>query len=200
MRSPWIVLCLAMASALMGQAQAQQSETLYVKRASDLRQGPTDTTAVVVALPAQSAVARLTERVGPWMKVKTEAGQTGWIHMFDVGTVPVQSTAGSTASGALRGLTNFFKGGGSSGATTTATSTVGIRGLGAEDIANAQPNLDALKKIEAARVDAAGAKRFATESQLAARAVDPLPTPEPPAPPPSEANSGEGSAKKGSNK
>lgn len=178
MRAPWIVLALA--AALAGPAQAQQSETLYVKRPTDLRQGPTETTASVIALPAQAAVTRLPERVGPWMKVKTEAGQTGWVHMFDVGTVPVQSTAGSTASGALRGLTNFFKGGGSS-TTTTATSTVGIRGLGAEDIANAQPNVDALKKIEGLRADANAAKRFASESQLAARAVDPLPVPDAPA-------------------
>jgi hypothetical protein len=52
--------------------------------------------------------------------------------------------------------------------------------LGSEDIANAQPNLDALRKAESMRTDEAQAKRFASESQLASRNVDPLPVPNPP--------------------
>jgi hypothetical protein len=114
------------------------------------------------------------------MHVKTDAGQIGWVHMFDIGTVQAQSAAGSTAAGALRGITNFFNRG-SAQTTTTATSTVGIRGLGSEDIANAQPNLDALKQAEALRTDEAQARRFAGDAQLAARNVEPLPVPNAPA-------------------
>jgi Bacterial SH3 domain len=165
-----------LATCLLATAAQAQTETLFVKRASALRQGPTDASPVVVALAAQTAVTRLPERQGPWMRVKTEATQSGWIHMFDVATLAAPSTLGSTASGALRGLTNFFNRGSSSG-TTTATSTVGIRGLGAEDIANAQPNLQALQQVEALRSDAAQARRFAADAQLLARAVEPLPAP-----------------------
>jgi hypothetical protein len=114
------------------------------------------------------------------MRVKTEAGQTGWVHMFDVGTVAAPSTMGSAASGALRGLSNFFNRS-STPSTTTATSTVGIRGLGAEDIANAQPNMQALAQAESQRADAQQATRFAAEAQLAVRAVDPLPAVQAPA-------------------
>jgi len=179
LRSPWLSpwIFAAVLCSLATAAQAQ-SETLYVKRASELRQGPSANTAALVPLAAQTPVTRLPERQGAWMRVKTGAGQAGWIHMFDVGSVAAPSSLGSTASGALRGLSSFFNRSGSQN--TTATSTVGIRGLGAEDIANAQPNVQALKQAEGMRADAQQARRFATDAQLAARTVEPLPTPQAP--------------------
>ena len=176
----WKKWGLASAAAIALAAFAQ-TETLTVKRGTDLRQGPSDSSAPVAVLAAQAPVTRLPERQGPWMRVKTEAGQTGWLHMFDVGTATPQSSVSSATTGALRGLSNLF--GGGSTQKTTVTATVGIRGLGAEDIANAQPNLEALKRAEALRVDATQAKRLATESQWALRNVEPLPAPPPPASP-----------------
>jgi hypothetical protein len=165
---------------LLAAAAAAQTETLLLKRAAELRQGPSDSTSAVASLPAQAPLTRLPERQGAWMRVTTSAGQTGWIHMFDVGTATAPTSAGSTASGMLRGLTNFLNRGNTQ-ATTTATSTVGIRGMSSEDIANAQPNLSALKQAEALRADAAQARKFADEAQLAARTVEALPEPQPPA-------------------
>jgi hypothetical protein len=101
--------------------------------------------------------------------------------MFDVGTAASSTSTSSTASGMLRGLTSFLNRGNTQ-TTTTATSTVGIRGMGSEDIANAQPNLSALKQAEALRSDAAQARKFADEAQLVVRTVEPLPEPQPPAP------------------
>jgi hypothetical protein len=175
----WKSIALACAALVAWGAHAQ-TETLMVKRAAELRQGPSETTATVVSLPAQTQITRLPERQGPWMHVKTDAGQVGWIHMFDVGSAASTTSSGGGASGALRGLTNLFVNNGAK-TTTTATSTVGIRGLGAEDIANSQPNMQTLKQAEGLRVDAAQAKRFASDEQLTARAVDPLPAPQPPA-------------------
>jgi hypothetical protein len=157
-----------------------QTEALQVKRLADLREGPGASARSLAVLPAQTPVTRLPARQGAWMQVKTEAGQTGWVHMFDVGTTATQSPVGSATSGALRGITSFFNRGSAQPGTTTATSTIGIRGLGAEDIANAQPNLTALAQAEATRVDAAQARRFATEAPLVARSIDLLQ--EPPAP------------------
>jgi hypothetical protein len=191
LRLPWLVLALAWTMA--GSALAQ-NDTLLVKRASELRQGPAEGTPLVLALAAQTAVSRLPERQGPWMRVRTEGGQTGWIHMFDVGTVAAPSSLGNAATGALRGLSNFFNRSSSPGV-TTATSTVGIRGLGAEDIANAQPNLQALQQAEGLRTSEAQARRFGAESQLLARAVEPLPAPQPPGPSSAEASSRTGGAK-----
>lgn len=159
-----------------------QSEPVQVKRPSELRQQPSETAPTLATLPALTNITRLPERQGPWLHVKTDAGQIGWVHMFDIGTVQAQSSAASTASGALRGITNFFNRG-SAQTTTTATSTVGIRGLGSEDIANAQPNLEALKVAESMRTDEAQARRFAGEAKLASRSVDPLPVPAAPTAP-----------------
>jgi hypothetical protein len=193
----WKSWALAWAAAVALTAHAQ-IETLVVKRSTELRQGPSETTANVAALAAQTSVTRLPERQGPWMRVKTESGQIGWLHMFDVGTAAQQSAAGSTATSALRGLSNLFGGGSNNTNKSTVTATVGIRGLGAEDIANAQPNLDALKRAEALRVDATQAKRYAGESQWAARTVEPLPTPQPPAAPATTSDAGVNSTRGGS--
>ena len=179
----WVLVLAASAFA--------QTENLLLKRAADLRQGPSDSSAVVVSLPAQAPVTRLAERQGPWMRVTTAAGQTGWIHMFDVATTAAPTSASSTASGMLRGLTSFLNRGNTQ-TTTTATATVGIRGMGAEDIANAQPNLNALKQAEALRADAAQARKFAGESLLTARAVEALPEP------PASAPAVDGAASNGS--
>lgn len=188
----WLVTATGMEQA-HAQATAQPpapTEALLVKRAADLRDGPTATARSIAVLPAQTPVVRLPARQGAWMQVKTDSGQIGWVHMFDIGTAAPQSTAASTATGALRGLTNFFnRGSGQSGANTAATSTIGIRGLGAEDIANAQPNLAALSQADALRMDAAQARKFAAEAPLTARSADLLPEPAPPAPPtPAQSN------------
>ena len=186
---------IAAGALVIGSSALAQTETLLVKRPAELRQGPSDSASVVASLPAQAPVTRLPERQGPWMRVSTATGQTGWLHMFDVGTAASPSSASGTASGMLRGLTNFLNRGNTQ-TTTTATATVGIRGMSSEDIANAQPNLSALKQAEALRADAAQARKFADESQLAARVVEALPEPPPPAPADNAAANGQrGSSK-----
>lgn len=157
-------------------AQAQSDNAIQTKRAAELRQSPDDKSASVASLPAQTTLTKTTLRVGAWIQVKTADAKTGWVHMFDVsaaGSAPAPTS--NAATGALRGLTNFFSGGSSQRQTTTATSTIGIRGLGAEDIANATPNLDALKQAEGLRQDAAQAKHFASDAKLAVRQVENLP-------------------------
>ena len=169
-----VLLCTACVQA--------QTDVVLLKRQADLRDAPGPTARSVLQLPAQTALTRLPARQGPWMQVKTEAGQTGWVHLFDIGAAPANSAAAGTASGALRGLTGFLnRGSAQGGAGATGTSTIGIRGLGAQDIANAQPNPQAVAQAEALRVDAGQANRFAAEAQLSARAVDPLPEPQAPA-------------------
>jgi hypothetical protein len=108
--------------------------------------------------------------------------------MFDVGsTVPAQG--GNTATGALRGLTSFFgRSSAQAPAATTSTATIGIRGLGAEDIANAQPDLAAVARAEALRQDAVRARQFGTDAALVAQLVEPLPLP----PAPTRSNPGVG--------
>lgn len=175
-------LAIALFAALPVSHVWAQTEAIFTKRAAELRREPNDKGAVVTSLPAQAALTKTSLRVGPWIQVKTADGQqTGWVHMFDVGAAASAAPpSNNVATGALRGLSNLFGGGASSRQTTTATSTIGIRGLGAEDIANAQPNLNALGQVEALRLDANGAKRFGAEAALAVRKVDDLPEPSTP--------------------
>lgn len=161
-------------------ALAQSGETLIIKRPAELREAAAETSRSIAPLGPQTPVSRLGSRQGPWIEVRTAQGQTGWIHMFDAG-LPPQQAQGNTASGALRGITSLFGGGSARPATTTATSTIGIRGLGAEELANAQPNMEAVAQVESMRQTSAQARGFGTLAQLQPRAVEPLPVPTPPA-------------------
>ncbi len=157
-----------------------QSEAVVSKRATDLRDAPNEASRSLAALPVDTPLTRLPTRQGSWIQVRMANGTTGWVHMFDLGSATAPSAPSNAATGALRGLTNFFNRGGQSAKTTTATSTVGIRGLGAEDIAQAQPNLDALNRADGFRQDAVQAQRFAADASVRARFVEPLPVPVPP--------------------
>lgn len=169
-----VLASLALAAA--GAAHAQ-SESVLIKRVSQLRDAPGESSRVLAPLPVQTAVTRLGERQGAWIKVRMADGTSGWIHMFDI-TSASNASAGNSGTGALRSLSGFFnKGSAQTGGGNVPTSTVGIRGLGAEDLANAQPNMAALAQADAARLDAAQARQFAAMSSLSSRQVEPLPAP-----------------------
>lgn len=175
---PVVAAWLTIAACLGAQAQtpAATADTVIVKRETRLRESPAESAPALASLPVKTAVTRLVARRGPWIEVRTAQGVTGWVHMFDVGTTPV-AQGGNFATGALRGLTGLFAGGNSLAPNRTATSTIGIRGLGAEDISNSQPNLTAVTMVEAMRVDATQARQFGSTAALAPQAVEPLPVP-----------------------
>lgn len=144
-----------------------QTDTVNTKRAAPLRDGPSDSAGVLASLPAQTALTRQADRAGPWLQVRTSAGLVGWVHMFDLGnntsSSDSQSAVGNAASGFLRGVTSFFnKGGSPTPRTTAATSSVGIRGLDAQDLANAQPDVNRVAQMETYRLEAMGAQQFAS--------------------------------------
>lgn len=165
-----LAVWLALAAWAAPVVNAQAQESAVIKRATQLRSAPSDTGASVAPLEANSVVTRSNERQGAWTKVSTQQGATGWVHMFDLGPQSGAAAASNnTATGGLRGLGGLF--GGNSGTTTTATSTVGIRGLDAEDIAKAQPNPAAVGRAEGLRVNAEQARQFASSASLHARDV-----------------------------
>jgi hypothetical protein len=171
-----MALVLALASPLA----LAQGEAAVTRRATELREAPASSGRSLAALPAQSPLTRLGERQGPWVQVRTEAGATGWLHLFDVG--PATSAAGNMASGALRGITSLFAKGGPSSAVTVPTSTIGVRGLGAEDLARAQPDPAAVGHMESLRQNENQARAFARAAALRPVAVDALPAPSGPGP------------------
>jgi hypothetical protein len=144
-----------------------QSDALIVKRSSELRNAPGNTAPIVATLPAQTPITRLPARQGPWLQVRTDAGATGWLHLFDVGSPNAPSSVSNTAAGALRGLGNFLGGGSKQPArTSTSTATIGIRGLSSEDISQAQPNIAAVTQVDAFRVNSQQARKFGADSAL----------------------------------
>ena len=178
-------LLAACAMFAIGGMAFAQSESALIKRPAQLRDAPGDSSRTLAALPLQTPVTRLGERQGPWIKVRTADGTQGWVHMFDISGAPT-AQSGNAGTGALRSISGFFsRGSGQSNAASLPTSTVGIRGLGAEDLANAQPNPAAVSQMESGRLDEEQARRFANLASLSSRTVSPLPAPSAPARAPS---------------
>ena len=174
------VLTALFCSAAVWSQGPVQGETVLIKRVAQLREGPTESSRSMMALALQTSVVRLGDKQGAWIKVSTPDKTQGWVHMFDV-TAPVTSSAsaGNVGTSALRGIANFFnRGTAQSPGSYVATSTVGIRGLGAENLTNAPPNVAAVTQAEALRVDASQARQFAATAALVVRTVDPLPVPD----------------------
>lgn len=174
----WRRAMLALACALTSAGAWAQEEPAVVRRATQLREQPGEASRSIAPLAADTAVTRLPERSGPYVRVRTAAGAVGWVHLFDVGA-PGSSNSSGGASGLLRGVTGFFSK--STRPTTVSTSTIGIRGLGAEDLAQAQPDTAAVTRMEALRVSEQQARQFAGEAQLVPASVQPLPAPPRPA-------------------
>ncbi|OOG41053.1 SH3 domain-containing protein [Polaromonas sp. A23] len=176
---------------LLGSALAYaQSESVLIKRAAELREAPGENSRSLAALAVRTPVTRSGARQGAWIQVRTAEGASGWVHMFDVASTT--GTVSSAGTGALRGLTSFFNKGSAQGGTTTATSTVGIRGLGAEDLARAQPDMAAVAQADGLRQDADQARQFAAGAALSSRTVEALPTPAPVQAPAQSTNPGSG--------
>ncbi len=180
-RPTYLALCAALLFSTTVWAQAPaQGETVQIKRAAQLREAPSESSRSVMPLTLQTSVVRLGEKQGAWIKVSAPDNTQGWVHMFDVTSSASASTStGNAGTSALRGITNFFnRGSGQAPGSNVATSTLGIRGLGAENLNNAQPNLAAVTQVESLRVNAAQARQFGSAASLVTRTVDPLPLPE----------------------
>jgi hypothetical protein len=150
-----------------------QGTAVTTKRATELRDGPSDSARNLIDLPAQTSLTREAERSGPWMRVKTGTGVLGWVHMFDLGSA--NGSSGNFATGFLRGVTSLFNKGGTQGqGTVVATSTVGIRGLGKNDLALSQPDTEEMTHMETLAVNTDDARQFASSVELQSRNVPTL--------------------------
>lgn len=176
MRLPIAALCV-----LLWAGVAHANNDAVLKRAAQLRESPGEAGRSLADLPVQTQVTRLGQRQGAWLKVRAADGTQGWLHLFDV-AAPSTPSSGNAGVGALRGITNFFnKGSAQQAGTVQATSTVGIRGLSAEDVAQAQPDMAALMGLEKIRLDAQQARQFASAAGFRPRQIEPLAAPAAPA-------------------
>ena len=180
-----LALCLLGAQTVQAQAQAQaQTEATLTRRPTALREAPAEASPSLAQLPANTPLDRLPERSGAWVKVRVGtatasavAGATGWVHLFDLGTPEAVVPAGNPATGLLRNVTSFLSRSSVPQSATVTTSTIGVRGLGAEDIARAQPNPAAVDQMDALRTNGDAARQFAVLANLNPVTVAPLPSP-----------------------
>jgi hypothetical protein len=139
------------------------AEPATVIRATDLKQQPATDAATLASLPENTAVDAL-ERKSGWTRVKAPAGE-GWVKML-----ALRYGGPGAAKQGDSGLTQLFNVArtGSSGTQVT----TGMRGLDAQQLANAQPNPNELAKMEGFAADRKAAAGFASKGKLSARNVE----------------------------
>jgi hypothetical protein len=160
------LLRIAFASAgLLAATGALAQEAAFTNRATELKDKAAFEAVVIIPLPADTPV-KVVSRSSGWTKVEVN-GKTGWVRVFHLRfPASVEASSSSSSGGFLGGL--FASRPKQDG---TKLATVGIRGLSEEDMKNASPNPEALKKMQSYRVDKAGAERFAREGKLVTASV-----------------------------
>src|SRR5262245_3772587 len=139
------------------------AEPATVIRATELKQEPASDAATVATLAENTAVDALERRSG-WTRIKAPSGE-GWVRMLSL-RFGSATAAKPGASGASQ-MFNVARTG-----TSGTQVTTGVRGLDAEQPANAQPNPAELAKLEQFAADRDAAAKFAAQGKLATRSVE----------------------------
>ncbi len=157
-------LALLLASAALSAAAQEQA---FTNRATELRDRAANDARVLARLPDGTPVKVLARSSG-WTQV--QAGQqSGWVRVFHL-RFPATVEASASSGGTLGGLSSML-GFGRSRTQEAKIATIGIRGLSQEDLTNANPNPEAVRRMQSYRSDRAAAERFAREAKLASAQV-----------------------------
>lgn len=140
------------------------AEPATVIRATELKQQPASDAPAAGQL-AENAKVDALERQGGWTRVKADGGAEGWVRMLSLRYAGAGG-AKQGDSGVAQAL-NVARTG-----TSGAQVTTGVRGLDAEQLANARPNAAELKKMERYSASKDGAEDFAAKGSLLSRRVD----------------------------
>jgi len=140
------------------------AEPATVMRATELKQQPA-TDAPAAGQLAENAKVDALERRGGWTRVKAEGGAEGWVRMLALR----YAGAGEAKQGdtGIAQILNVARSG-----TSGTQVTTGVRGLDAEQLANAKPNAGELKKMENYAASKDNAEGFAAKGKLRAQRVD----------------------------
>jgi hypothetical protein len=157
---------LAAACLLAAAFAAGAQEQAFTNRSTDLKDRGAPDAATLRSLPENTEV-RVLQRGGGWTRVDA-GGQQGWVRVFHL---RFPATAEAASGGGLDKLTSAL-GFGRQRSQQTTIATTGIRGLSEEDLKNASPDGEALRRMQSYRADADSARRFAREGRLAEVQVD----------------------------
>lgn len=140
------------------------AEPATVIRATEMKQQPA-TDATAAGQLAENAKVDALERKGGWTRVKAEGGAEGWVRMLALR----YAGAGEAKQGdaGIAQMLNVARSG-----TSGTQVTTGVRGLDAEQLANAKPDAAELKKMENYAASKDGAEGFAAKGRLRAQRVD----------------------------
>jgi hypothetical protein len=138
--------------------------------AADLKQEPFTDAATVNSLAANTDL-KIIKRQGGWMQVKTPAGAQGWLKMTSIklGSAGKDAKGGQGDSG-VSSLAKLALTGRSGN--TGVTATTGVRGLGQEDLKNAQPNPEAVKQLDKYLGSKNETRSFASAGKLQTQTVE----------------------------
>ena len=161
------ILLAALLLAAATFAGAQESAT--TSRTTDLKDQGSADARTLASLPEGTAV-KVTQRAGGWARVEAN-GKSGWVRVFHLRFATTSETTSSSGLGGMFSSLGSALGGRQSTQKTT-IATVGIRGLSPEDLKNATPDAEALKRVQSYRADRASAERFAREGKLNGSQVD----------------------------
>lgn len=146
---------------------AHAGETAQTLANTELKGDPFADAATVATLPAGSAV-EVVKRQGGWMRVKPASGESGWLKMTSVKL----GSGGTDAKGdsGLGTLWNVARSGRSGN--TGVTVATGVRGLTPEDLKNAKPAPEAVKKLDTFAATKNDAESFAGKAALRRQTVE----------------------------
>ena len=139
------------------------AEAATVIRATELKQSPA-TDAATAGQLAENAKVDALERQGGWTRVKAAGGAEGWVRMLML-RYEGAGAARQGDSGIAQAL-NVARTG-----TSGTQVTTGVRGLDADQLANARPNTAELKKLERYSASKDAAAEFAGRGLLRAQQV-----------------------------
>jgi hypothetical protein len=140
------------------------AEPATVMRATEIKQQPA-TDAPAAGQLAENAKVDALERKGGWTRIKAESGAEGWVRMLALRYAGAgEAKLGDSGVAQLLSVARS----GTSGAQVT----TGVRGLDAEQLANARPNAAELKKMENYAASKDHAEGFAAKGNLRPQRVD----------------------------
>lgn len=160
MRFPLLAASLLVALIPWSAAADEQG---FTNRATELKDRGAADAATVASLPENTPV-RVIARGGGWTRVEA-GGKTGWVRVFHL-RFPTSVESGGSGGGGLGALGSALGFGGRKTSEARLAST-GIRGLSTEDVKNASPDPEQLRRMQSYRADRPAAERFAREAKLA---------------------------------
>ena len=155
---------------------ATAQDAAFTNRSTELKDRA-DADARTVTTLSENTPVKVLARGGGWTRVEA-GGQSGGVRVFHLRFPSTVEGASSSGGGFLSSLGSAI--GGQRSNPKANLATTGVRGLSQEDLKNANPDPEALRRLQSFRADRAAAERFARDGKLAAVQIenpDAAPTP-----------------------